>query len=116
MSKIMRYPLPCSTSAVHGSYLRRHSSIPFVDGKVEDLNPVFDKVCIASNDGIDIPCDPDRYAGPFMPVDERVVGAAEEGERIPASDEILSPSQSSISHRPVPSQSLANHRAIMEAR
>src|SRR5665213_1581515 len=41
---------------------------PFVDGKVEDFDPIF--ASLAKLDNFDDPYDPDRYAAPFMPVAE----------------------------------------------
>jgi hypothetical protein len=53
---------------------------PFVDGKVEDFNPIFEKLVTTSNDDPSILYDPDAYAAPFLPVGEALVKRAEAAE------------------------------------
>jgi pimeloyl-ACP methyl ester carboxylesterase len=49
---------------------------PFVDGKVEDFDPIFKQLIEMSGDDTAILYDPDSYAAPFLPVGEDLVGRA----------------------------------------
>lgn len=60
---------------------------PFVDGKVEDFDPIFEKLIADAKDATSILYDPDAYATPFMPVAEALVKRAEEAELSEKSDE-----------------------------
>ncbi len=53
---------------------------PFVDGKVEDFDPIFEGLINTSNDDSSILYDPDAYATPFLPVGASLVKQAEEAE------------------------------------
>jgi hypothetical protein len=51
---------------------------PFVDGDVEDFDPIFAELVSLSGDDSQILGRPDDYAKPFLPVAERLVGQAEQ--------------------------------------
>lgn len=51
---------------------------PFVDGKVEDFDPIFAGLTSISGDDPGILARPDDYAKPFLPVAERLLARAEE--------------------------------------
>ena len=53
---------------------------PFVDGKVEDFDPIFEQLVADSNDDPSILYDPDAYAAPFLPVGDALVKRAEAAE------------------------------------
>lgn len=53
---------------------------PFVDGKLEDFEPIFEQLVTTSNDDISIVYDPDAYAKPFLPVGEKLVERAKTAE------------------------------------
>jgi hypothetical protein len=61
---------------------------PFVDGHVEDFDPIFAELVRLSNDDTKILGRPDDYAKPFFPVAEQLYAQAEEalarGDREPA--------------------------------
>ena len=54
---------------------------PFVDGQVEDFDPIFEQLIKRSNDDVSILYDPDAYAAPFLPVGESLVEQAEASEQ-----------------------------------
>jgi hypothetical protein len=53
---------------------------PFVDGKVEDFDPIFEQLQAQSNDDVSILNDPDAYATPFLPVGAKLVERAHEAD------------------------------------
>lgn len=53
---------------------------PFVDGNVEDFDPIFEELISNSGDASSILYDPDAYAAPFLPVGEALMKRAEEAE------------------------------------
>ena len=54
---------------------------PFVDGKVEDFDPIFEQLIASSSDNAGVLYDADAYAAPFLPVGEGLVKKAEEAEK-----------------------------------
>lgn len=60
---------------------------PFVDGKVEDFDPIFEELVKVSNDDPNILYDPDAYAKPFFPVAEVLVAKAQDTEKAGRTDE-----------------------------
>lgn len=54
---------------------------PFMDGKIEDFDPIFDKLIELSGGTARILYDPDAYAAPFVPVAEALVAKATEAEK-----------------------------------
>jgi hypothetical protein len=54
---------------------------PFMDGNIEDFDPIFGELVKRSNDSIKILYDPDAYAEPFLPVGDRLFEQAEEAEK-----------------------------------
>ena len=54
---------------------------PFVDGKLEDFDPIFEQLIADSGDNPSILYNPDAYAAPFLPVGEVLVKQAEEAEK-----------------------------------
>lgn len=60
---------------------------PFVDGKVEDFDPIFSELIQASNDDPKALYDPDAYAKPFFPVAEALVANAKEALKAGSTEE-----------------------------
>ena len=49
---------------------------PFMDGKPEDFEPIFEQLVSITNDDIRVLYDPDAHAAPFLPVGENLVKRA----------------------------------------
>jgi hypothetical protein len=54
---------------------------PFVDGKVEDFDPIFENLRTQSSDNVSILSDPDAYAAPFLPVGKHLADRAAQAEK-----------------------------------
>lgn len=54
---------------------------PFHDGKVEDFEPIFQKLIQANSDDYNIFYDPDKYGEPFLPAAETLVAEAKMAEK-----------------------------------
>ncbi len=54
---------------------------PFHDGNVEDFEPVFQSLILASNDDYNVFYDPDKYADPFFPMVESLLAKAKNAEQ-----------------------------------
>jgi len=55
---------------------------PFVDGKLEDFEPIFEKLIKENNDATSALYDPDKFAKPFFPVAESLVSRAKAAEKV----------------------------------
>ena len=60
---------------------------PFVDGKVEDFDPIFEELVKISGDDPKILYDPDAYAKPFFPVAESLIAKAQRAEKVGSTNE-----------------------------
>jgi hypothetical protein len=67
---LRKWRMPCSM----GIY-------PFMDGKIEDSEPIFQQLIAQSNGSTDVLYDPDAYASPFQPVGDRLVVSADDAAR-----------------------------------
>ena len=54
---------------------------PFDDAALEDFDPAFERMVLASGDDVAVLYRPDDFAKPFMPVGEALVSSAEEAEQ-----------------------------------
>ena len=84
------FPYHESVSSLWQQKWRKPASMgiyPFVDGKVEDFDPIFEELRKTSNDDPSILYDPDAYAKPFFPVAENLVAEAQKAEKSGGTDE-----------------------------
>jgi pimeloyl-ACP methyl ester carboxylesterase len=73
-----------SVSALWNSKWRKLASMgvyPFHDGRVEDFEPVFQKLIQANNDDYNVFYDPDKYGDPFLPAAESLLAEAKAAEK-----------------------------------
>ncbi|KAH8896172.1 yellowish-green 1-like protein [Thozetella sp. PMI_491] len=78
------FPHHQSVSALWNSKWRKLATVgvyPFHDGKVEDFDPVFQKLIEANNDDYSVFYNPDKYAEPFIPAAEALIAEGRNAEQ-----------------------------------
>ncbi|KIM93790.1 hypothetical protein OIDMADRAFT_35602 [Oidiodendron maius Zn] len=83
IDKIQVFP-HSSVSALWDTKWRKLATMgvyPFHDGKVEDFDPVFQKLIQENSDDYNVFYDPEKYGAPFLPAAESLVAEAETAEK-----------------------------------